>query len=266
MELNEAREIVIDYLDSKGKGTAQKGNNINEQKINYFRELKAKYLNEVLVELAYISSINSLDIIFAKNYGRFRELIDEFYQEINKNYDGIELQHIYRGYHIKYHELLIYYLYEHWKVSKITSFIDGDIKVTKEITLEEVRNKMLEIINNIFEIELEKYKTIEDYKIIAPILLGVKTAYNQVCLFGFDSIENLKKRFNNAVRKEINKYYKRKKLLEELVELEGEVLPHSIVLHNSILDEEVFYELYNKIDKPSKTKIIAKKVIKLLKK
>ena len=57
----------------------------------------------------------------------------------------------------------------------------------------------------------------------------------------------------------------RKKLLDELIEYDGTMLPHSINLYNNILDEEVFYSLYNNIDTPSIIKKIRRKLNKILK-
>ena len=93
-------------------------------------------------------------------------------------------------------------------------------------------------------------------------MVAYKEEYARGCLYGFFTINATEEYLKQDLNEIVNKYYKRKKLLEELIEFDGEILPHSIQLQNVILSEKEFYTLYSQIDKPSIAKSLGRKITK----
>lgn len=201
-------------------------------------------------ELLYIKTIDNLDITFYKYKDRFTEVIYKMIKVVNNVDTKEELTYFYNNYEEAHFKLMCWYNYDHWTKTKIMDFVNSNMVITRETKLRELRSKKLDIINNIFELELYKYKNIDDYLKLEPLLLQIKNNYNLICLYGYDDIDNIKINFNKIINEEINKYYKRKKLLDELIEYDGTILPDRIELYHNILNENKFYELYNRIKPP----------------
>ena len=249
--LNEANEVV--------KTNIQQKDNIKSSN-NSLETLKQTILEELKEERWYISKIDEKDKTFNIYRNRFINLNSNTHTKIFYAQSENELKWLYDEYKEDHFKLMVYYSYKLWEITKILDFVNGNMEITKKTTLEELRDKMLDIINKIFELELAKYKNITDYKEIEPILLGIKSGSNLICLWGYDNINNIKMNFNQTITKEIKKYHERKKLLDELIEYDGIILPYSIELYHNILNEKEFYKIYNTIKKPTIKDKITKKL------
>lgn len=241
-EINDANDILNSYIDEYGSL-----NNV----------LKEKYFCELNKELTYIRTIDRKDFIFFMYFKNdFEKLIENFRSFLNRC--GVEWLDIkYNQYHKNYNELLSSYLHRivtKTEINHIRVYFKGLPNI------KELREKMIEHFNSLLEPILDEFKQIEDYEIFKPILLGYREASSLVLLWGRTNISNAKKVLKKHCWKAVNSYYKRKKLLEELIEYEGEVTPNIQELYNNILDEEAFYNIYNKLPKPS----ILKRVRKML--
>lgn len=261
-QINEANIIAKSNLNNKNKPTRNIDNDIKYPEDTQLKILKKKYKEEALEELKFIRSINNLDLIFDGYRERFEELINKFYKKIDSVLSFSSLEFIYQSYREEYFKLACWYNYDTWEKSKIFDFVKGGSTITIETTLKEIRRNKIYKINELLLEELDKYKDIEDYNIFESLLIKTMGSFVYVCLFGYADINKTKEDFNMKAKEIINKYYKRKKLLDELIKSEGAILPHSIELYNLILNEEAFYRLYDTIDKPSKIKRIIKKVFK----
>lgn len=122
------------------------------------------------------------------------------------------------------------------------------------------REKVIEHFNSLLDPVLEEFKQIEDYETFKPILLGYRNGTSTVLLWGKTDIENARKVLKKNCWNAVNSYYKRKKIVEELIEYKGEVTPNIQNLYNNILDEEAFYNRYNKLPKRSILKRIKRKL------
>ena len=244
--INGAAEVINKFLNQ------QDGYTLNN-------DTKSKYYKELEEELTYIRTIDRKDFIFFMYFKNdFEKLIENFRSFLNK-YGAEKLDVKYNQYHKNYNELLSSYL--HWIVTKteinhITVYFKG------KPNIKELREKMIEHFNRLLEPILDEFKLIEDYEIFKPILLGYREGSSLVLLWGRTNIEIAKKVLRKNCWKAVNSYYKRKKLLEELIEYEGEVTPNIQELYNNILDEEAFYNIYNKLPKKSVLKRVRKMLIR----
>ena len=119
---------------------------------------------------------------------------------------------------------------------------------------------MINHFSKLLEPILDEFKQIEDYEFLKDILSWHREIASLALLWGITDISNAKKVLKKHCWNAVNSYYKRKKLLEELIEYEREVTPNIQELYNNILNEEAFYNIYNKLPKPS----ILKKARKML--
>lgn len=228
--------------------------------MNLKKTIKQQYFEERSRENKYIREIPPCDIIFTKFKTNFIKAMKQFDNKMTCENNINKMQEIYEQYKETHQRYIFSYLCEHWKISQIFSFVKGEIKVTLDTTLEDVRTQMLEKINNILDIELNKYIELEDYNILEELLVAIKKTHAITCLWGAQNIEITKFILKRRINYIVNSYYKRKKLVEELIEYEGEVTPNIQNLYNNILDEEAFYNTYNTLDKPSILKRIRKKL------
>ena len=241
-EINDAKDILNSYIDEYGSL-----NNV----------LKEKYFCELNEELTYIRAINNNDYIFRMYFKiDFEFLIANFYSILERcNSNNINEKYIKQ--HKKYNELLGNYLY--W--IRIKSHISPvTFKFDKIVNLKMFREKVIEHFNSLLDPVLEEFKQIEDYETFKPILLGYRNGTSTVLLWGKTDIENARKVLKKNCWNAVNSYYKRKKIVEELIEYKGEVTPNIQNLYNNILDEEAFYNRYNKLPKRSILKRIKRKL------
>ena len=250
-KINDAKDIIKANINSNN---------------NSIKKIKRTILEELKEERWYINKIDEEDKTFNIYRNRFINLNSNTNAKILYAQSENELKWLYNEYKEEHFKLMVYYSYKLWEITKILDFVNGNMKTTKKTTLEELRDKMLDIINKIFELELEKYKNITDYKEIEPILSGIKSGHNLMCLWGYDNINNIKINFNKTINKEIKKYHERKKLLDELIEYDGTILPDSIELYHNLLNEKEFYKVYNSIKKPTIIDKIGKKLARTFKK
>lgn len=262
--LNEANAIVKANIQQKDN--IKLGNNNNPD----LKSLKNKYEIEVLKELKYIVKLSEkeLNIVVISYYEKFRKLIYNDFNQKLKYINNIEtLKQEYGNYRRKYINLL--YLYNDYIASKLGfNMVDlanyTSIPMNKEITLEFYRDRVLEIVNYNLNIELDKYKNIEDYDVLEYLLNAIRETHARTCLWGQKSLGNAKKELNEHINMTITKYCERKKLLNELIisEVDKDIIDN---LQKNILSEKEFYAIYNKINKPSKAKTLAKRIIKYFK-
>lgn len=260
-KVNLAYEIVSEYI-TKRDSNKLNINNPREQ----INELISKYQQDIFNELDYISKIDySKDITLLYFADAFRKLVYYyFHQELKRDHSVSSIKVIYGIYRYKYRELLIKYCSELSKKTSINLVYlcnETGLYTNKELSLKEFRARALDVISYNLNVELDKYKQVEDYNILEPLLIKSRNIHALICLQG-NNLNDIKKKFNKDLKDIVNRYYKRKKLLEELIELEGTILPHSVELYHNILTEEEFYNLYNKINKPSILKRKLKKVFK----
>lgn len=263
-KINEARDIVKKHL--KPKDNIKLGNNNNPD----LKSLKNRYEIEVLKELKYIIKLSEkeLNIVVISYYEKFRKLIYNDFNQKLKYINNIEtLKQEYGNYRRKYINLL--YLYNDYIASKLGFNMEDlanytSIPMNKEITLEYYRNRVLYIIDLNLNIELESYKNIEDYNVLEYLLNAIKETHALSCLLGLKRLSTTKQEFNEHIKITINNYYKRKKLLNELIisEVDKNIIDN---LQKNILSEKEFYAIYNKIDKPSKAKTLGKRILKYFK-
>lgn len=245
-ELNEAKLVVSKYLKEK----TQKTNNISN---------KEKYIQEFNKELNYINSIDKKDKTFALYKNRFIELITTYSKEIAANHS---VEYNYIQYKNEYNQLLIYYLYESWKNTKIPELTPSrsNFEVFK---LENTRNKMIKTIDKILEQELTSYKVlIFDYNSVKPLIDEIKDGFVCLCLWGYMNIEKTKQEFNKFLLDQLIKYKKRIELVENLKKVEKGITPTIKELYNNIFSEEKFYNIYNQINTTTKIKVKLKQLIK----
>lgn len=244
-QLNEVRTILINNLKRKQTSTRKVYDDMNYKEMSKLTKLKKAYLKELKSELEYINSIDSRDKIFEIFKERFKKISTDFYNDIFGQPNTISLQINYNLYRKECFELLCYYTYENWKVSKVLEFVNGSLKIDNTTSLKSVRTNMTIIINEILINELDKFKTFDDYNNIKPILLGIRDGYTTLCLWGYIDIETAKKDFINKVTEEIVKYNKRKQKIDDLIKYQGYPSPLAVELYNNILNEDKFNELYN---------------------
>ena len=259
--LNEANAIVKEYSKTRNEIINPNRDNTNSVEfITLMQELE----QETIKELEYISEIPFYeDLNFLKYKGKFEYLIYDFNFKI-KNATNVEhLRKIYSDYMIRYNELIQSYCINLGMAIRVNPVDFYNCILTKNqiLTLKEFRDKALEIINNILDNELDKYRTIEDYSILAPLLTAIRQTHALTCLWGQYNINTTKKELKKHLMFTINNYHKRKKILNELIisEVDKNIIDS---LQQNILSEKEFYAIYNKIDKPSKTKTLAKRILK----
>ena len=138
------------------------------------------------------------------------------------------------------------------------------IPFLKDITLEYYRDRVLYIINYNLNIELEKYENIEDYSTLEYLLNTIKETHALSGLLGLKRLSTTKKEFNEHINITINKYYQRKKILNELIEFnyDKDIIDR---LQSNILNEKSFYDIYNNVKKPTIIDKIGKKLARALK-
>ena len=261
-KINDARDIVMTHIKPK--------NNINLSNDNpNLNTLKTKYEKEILLELKYILKIlKNPDIINLLYTDRFRELTyNDFNMKLRNINDVEHLKQEYNNYREKYIKLL--YLYNGFLASRLgVNEVDlanhSGIPFYKNITLEFYRDRVLEIVNYNLNIELDKYKNIEDYDVLEYLLNAIRETHARTCLWGQKSLGNAKKELNEHINMTITKYCGRKKLLNELIisEVDKDIIDN---LQKNILSEKEFYAIYNKINKPSKAKTLGKRILKYFK-
>lgn len=263
-KMNEARDIVKKHL--KPKDNIKLGNNNNPD----LKSLKNRYEIEVLKELKYIVKLSEkeLNIVVISYYEKFRKLIYNDFNQKLKYINNIEtLKQEYGNYRRKYINLLC--LYNDYIASKLGFNMEDlanytSIPMNKEITLEYYRNRVLYIIDLNLNIELESYKNIEDYNVLEYLLNAIKETHALSCLLGLKRLSTTKKEFNEHIKITINKYYQRKKILNELIEFnyDKDIIDR---LQSNMLNEKSFYDIYNNVEKPTIKDKLRKKLTKVLK-
>jgi len=275
--LNEARNILSKNL--KERNITQQGttdnywsdmddywSNMTKEKYDYIYEremkeldrLKKKYKEELRNELSYIYDVDFRDKLFMKWKDRFLDTIYDFYNCIDKQPNSVSLKLNYAVYKEEYFKLICWYLYDHWNNSKIIDFA-GNLDIDKNDGIKNVRNKMITTIRSILDKEMEEFKNIDNYSEIESLLLGYRNGFIDVCLYGYDNIEKVKKEFKNRIVLEINKYKQRKEIIDNLTKYYGYPTKLVVDLYNNILDEDKFNSLYNeKVDFKTKVKVRVK--------
>lgn len=211
-KVNLAYEIVSEYI-TKRDSNKLNINNPREQ----INELISKYQQDIFYELDYISKIDySKDITLLYFANAFRKLVyDYFHQELNCNHSINSIKVIYGIYRYKYRELLIKYCSELSKKMSINLVYlcnETGIYTNKELSLKEFRARVLDVINYELNVELDKYKFIDDYSIFEPLLIKIRNNYALTCLQGY-KLNIIKQKLNKDLKEIINRYYKRKKLV-----------------------------------------------------
>ena len=262
-KINDARDIVMTHIKPK--------NNINLSNDNpNLNTLKTKYEKEISLELKYILKISkNPDIINLLYTDRFRALIyNDFNMKLRNINDVEHLKQEYNNYRKKYIKLL--YLYNGFLASRLgVNEVDlanhTGIPFHKDITLEFYRDRVLEIVNYNLNIELDKYKNIEDYNVLEYLLIAIRETHARTCLWGQKSLSTTKKEFNKHINITINKYYQRKKILNELIEFnyDKDIIDK---LQSNILNEKIFYDIYNNVKKPTIKDKIGKKLARIFEK
>ena len=260
-KINDARDIVKTNIKPKNVISDSKKDNSNNV---IFTNLQQELEQETIKELEYISEIPFYeDLNFLKYREKFEYLIYDFNFKI-KNATNVEhLRKIYSDYMIRYNELIQSYCIDLGMAIRVNPVDFYNCILTKNqiLTLKEFRDKALEIINNILDNELDKYRTIEDYSILAPLLTAIRQTHALTCLWGQYNINTTKRELKKHLMFAINNYHKRKKILNELIisEVDKNIIDN---LQQNILSEKEFYAIYNKIDKPSKAKTLGKRILK----
>ena len=163
----------------------------------------------------------------------------------------------YQVYKKKYYELLICYLYDHFRTSKILDFVNCKLKIDDTDGLRSLRNKMIRYMNVLLNMELDEFRMIDEYKDIESLLLKIRNGVIDLCLFGYIDIEKAKIDFKNKIILEFIKYRKRKQLIGNLIKYYGYPNKLVIELSNNILNEDKFNSMYyGGVD--TKTRIRAK--------
>ena len=264
--LNEARNILNKNLDNKedifdsnwNNMTKEKYDDIYEKEIEKLNKLKELYKEEIRNELDYVYDIDSRDKLFMEWKERFLEVIYDFYNCIDRQPNWISLQLNYEVYKKEYFELKCWYLYDCWSKTKIIDFA-GNLGIDKNDNFRSVRNKMRDVVRTILDIEMEEFKYIDNYSEIKSLLIEIRNAYVDVCIYGYDTIDNIKNKFKNKIVVEINKYNKRKEIVDSLTKYYGYPNKLIVELYNNILNEDIFNSLYNdKIDLKTKVKVRVK--------
>ena len=265
-DINVARDVLKNYLKQGNKLNNSSNaywDNMTKEKYDnmYYRDreelnkLKKQYKEEIRCELDYIYGVDSRDKMFMKWKDRFLEVIYDFFLCIDNQPNTISLKLNYAVFKEEYFKLKCWYLYDHWNHSKIIDFA-GNLEVDKNDGIDYVRVKMKRVINNILNNELDEFKMLDDYIDMEPLLLWVRDAFADICLYGYLDIEKIKMEFKNKIVLEINKYNQRKEIIDNLTKYYGYPTKLVVDLHNNILYEDKFKTLYNdKIDFRTKIKV-----------
>lgn len=272
--LNEAKDILDKNIKSRNKNerTSQSSSNMNKEKYDnrYYRhkeeldKLKTKYKEEVRKEGNYIFEVDSRDKNFMKWKDNFLKVIDDFLFCIDEQVNVGALQINYDYFRQCYFELLVGYSYDCWKSCWKNSYmIDyiNDFVMNKNDGIKNVRNKLIMTIQSKLDSEMEEFKSIDVYDEIKSVLFGIRNCFVDVCLYGYLDIDKAKRELKNKIVLEINKYKKRKQLIDNLIKYYGYPNKLVIELYNNILNEEKFNTLYNdKIDFKTKVKVRVKNI------
>jgi len=254
-KINEAKEMIINYLKNQTKFNDEEQEDTYFQEIFELKKAKQRILEELKKELNYISSINEKDKIFESLKKQFLQTIYEFKNSIDKQLNIQSLNLSYQIYHEKYDTILRAYKFEINKRNYLFKYFETETNHTNSIhefrvTISQIIDKILE---KIVEKELINCQYIEDYEMLQTILSKTKFKYNEMCLYGYINIEIARQKFNEEIKDVISKYYKRKQLYEEIINLNKIYIPSYIIdLYNALTDEEKFYEIYNNIGIPTK--------------
>ena len=265
-QINEAREIL-----SKSKSVKKDFHNDADSKSSYdkmyekeyelLRKLKKQYKEELGEELNYIYHINFKDKIFAECKGRLLQITKEFYNDIDNQPNTISIKINYEVYKKERFEYLCYYLYKHWKKSKVIDFVNGNLNINKSDDLKSVRSKMNMAINEILITIMKEFKSFDCYKEVEQLILAIRDGFTTLILWGYLDIKTAKNDFKNKILTELIKYNKRKQKLKELEIYFGYPTPLVIELYNNLLQEEKFNKIYNEyVTTSKKVKIKLKKI------
>lgn len=233
-----------------------------EKEFNLLRKLKKQYKEEMEYEIEYIYKIDSRDKIFSKYKEDFLKIIFDFYNYIDSQPSTISIKINYKLYKKDFFKVLCDYLNKNYDSSNIAYFVNSSLDVEESDNLKMVRTKMIITINEILLNAMKKFKTYDSYKEIEPLLLGIRDGFTDLILWGYLDIETAKKDFEDKILTELIKYNKRKQLILELNIYYGNITPLVIELHNNILKEEKFNNIYNEhISTGKRIKMKLKKIL-----
>lgn len=250
-EINEAKRILIGYLNNRKKYQTNPKLEVELMKCNI--------TEEIVTELQEISSIPFGDKIFSNHRVIFLNILKNYLVKINVNDNKIIIESLYQSYKKQYLEALVAYKYDFWVTSHVREWNTDNIYSS----IKELRTLFKLQIDNILKNELYKYKNYEKYNEIINILLEYKQNYILSCLYGQLILEKTKQEFNKKIINEFRDYKKRKKILEELMYDKGIV---SSELFEELKEKigknpKEFYETYHKLSFSSKIKSKVRRLI-----
>lgn len=248
------REDIMDTWFNMDK---EKYDAFYEREIKELSRLKRMIKEELSNELDYIYDVDSRDNLFFKWKDRFLEVIYDLYLCLDDQPNSASMKINYEMYKLNYFELLVYYLYDCFKTSKVLAFVNNEVKVDNTDGLKSLRNKMIMSINMMLNKELDEFRMLDEYNDIEPLLLGVRDGFASLCLWGYIDIEKAKMDLKNDIVLVLIRYRKRKQLVDDLIKFYGYSNKLVIELSNNILNEDKFNSLYyDKVD--TKTRIMVK--------
>lgn len=239
-QINDARDVLEKHLQNKPKEPREEC--LQNEKLG---KLKIRYIQECKNELEYINKIDPRDKVFAEWKANFIEVIYSFYEDITTSPITALIQKKYKMYRNNYHLVLYFYKNELCTKSKIIDFGNGSLKINDTDSLKDVRTKSTTIINEILNKELEEFKTFNESTDVKILLYSLRDVFTKLCLWGYIDIEKAKIDFKNRIVEEINKYSKRKQMIDELIKYQGYSSPLVVELRNNILYEDKFNSIYN---------------------
>ena len=275
-KINEAKDILEKALKNRNSSNQNKNNqnnnywhyqnttynnyHQNQQNANINR-LKIKYLNELREEQVCINKITPEDILFQRHQFTFLYLNNSFFQQIDTFNDIDSLIEAYQAYKRKYINAIYTYLEDFHISSKI--YIYNNLFES----LNEVRKEMKYQTNSIFQEELNEFATHQYYKDLETHLIKIKEKYVLNCLYGYSDFITAKNLFKNDIITTIYNYSERKNIINNL-KLDPTISNSQIIidLENYILNEEIFYQLYNKLNILTKFKCKTRNIFKNKKK
>lgn len=265
--LNEAKDMLERNIKNSN-GRTGCSSSVNREKCDYsdieLDKLKEKYREEVRREGDYIFEVDSRDKIFMKWKDKFLKVIDDFLFCIDDQANVSVLQINYDYFKQSYLELLVCYSYDCWKSCWVNNYMVeyiNDLNLDKSDKIKDVRNKLIIIIKSYLDLEIGEFKPIDVYGEIKSFILEIRNNFVKMCLYGYISIPSAKREMKNKIVLEINKYKKRKQVIDDLIKYYGRSNKLVVELYNSILNEDKFNSLYNdKIDFKTKIRVRVKNI------